>query len=284
MVHIKKSSKKENGGRGKQVQSHWISSVKFHPVGTRWRKSQMEYAPHRALGTIPYPQTVLPKVFSNQFNSTIPYPAPGAKNSAVVLDPLVSFSQPLISKSGQLHLQTQAQSFPPPLPHPRATASPDQSPCFQPCFSVVQSSPCSQSELLKNINQNIHCCCSVTKPCLTLWDPMNPAQQASLSFTISWSLLKLMSIESVMPSNGLSFYCLLLFLPSTFPISRVFSNVSAVCIRWPNYWSFSFSISPSSEYLGLISFRIYIAICEIDGQMGICCMIQGTQSQCSVTT
>ena len=87
----------------------------------------------------------------------------------VRMNPLMSFSHPLISKSGQLHLQTQAQSFPPPLPHPRATASPDQSPCFQPCFSVVQSSPCSQSELLKNINQNIHCCCcSVAKPCLTL--------------------------------------------------------------------------------------------------------------------
>ena len=172
----------------------------------------MEYAPHRALGTIPCPQTVLPKVFSNRFNSTIPYPAPGAKNSAVVLDPFVSFSQPLISKSGQLHLQIQAQSFPPPLPHPRATASPDQSPCFQPCFSVVQCSPCSQSELLKNINQNIHCCCSVTKPCLTLWDPMNcstaglPVLHYLLEFVkthvhwvsdaIQWSLLLFSSLSA----------------------------------------------------------------------------------------
>ena len=94
--------------------------------------------------------------------------------------------------------------------------------------------------------------------------PWTAAHQASLSFTISWSLFKLMSTESVMPSNCLFFYCLLLFLPSTFPMFRVFSNVSAVCIRWPKYQSFS--ISPSSEYLGLISFRIYIAICETYSQ------------------
>ena len=75
--------------------------------------------------------------------------------------------------------------------------------------------------------------------------------QASLSFTISWSLLKLMSIESVMPSNHLILCHPLLLLPSIFPSIRVFPNELALHIRWPKYWSFSFSISPSNEYLGL---------------------------------
>ena len=70
------------------------------------------------------------------------------------------------------------------------------------------------------------------------------AHQASLSFTISWSLLKLMSIESMMPFNHLILCCCLLLLPSIFSSIRVFSNESALCIRWPKYWSFSFSISP----------------------------------------
>ena len=78
--------------------------------------------------------------------------------------------------------------------------------------------------------------------------------QASLSFTISWNLLKLKSIESVIPSNHLILYRPLLLLPSIFPSIRVFSNESALCIRWPKYWSFS--ISPSNEYSGLISLRI----------------------------
>ena len=87
--------------------------------------------------------------------------------------------------------------------------------------------------------------------------PWTIACQASLSFTISWSLLKLMSIESVMPSNLLILCHPLLLLPSIFPSIRVFSNES-VCIRWSKHWSFSFSfsISPSNEYSGLISFRI----------------------------
>ena len=80
--------------------------------------------------------------------------------------------------------------------------------------------------------------------------PWTEARQASLSFTISLSLLKLMSIESVMPSNHV-------ILPSIFPSIRVFSNVSALPIRWPKYWSFSLSVSPSNDYSGLISFRIY---------------------------
>ena len=84
--------------------------------------------------------------------------------------------------------------------------------------------------------------------------PWTAAWQASLSFTISQSLLKFVSIESVMPSNHLILCYLLLLLPSTFSSIRVLSNESALCIRWPKYWSFS--ISPSNEYSGLISFRI----------------------------
>ena len=86
--------------------------------------------------------------------------------------------------------------------------------------------------------------------------PWTAARQASLSITNSQSLLKLMSIESVMPSNYLILCCPLLLLPSIFPSTRVFSNESVLCIRWPKYWSLSFIISPSNEYSGLISFRI----------------------------
>ena len=85
--------------------------------------------------------------------------------------------------------------------------------------------------------------------------PWTVARQASLSITNSRSLLKLMSTETVMPSNHLILCHPLLLLPSIFPSSRVFSNESVLCIRWPKYWSFSFSISPSNEYSGLISFR-----------------------------
>ena len=81
------------------------------------------------------------------------------------------------------------------------------------------------------------------------------ACQASLSITNSWSLPKLMSIESVMPSNHLILCCPFLLLPSIFPNIRVFSNESALCIRWTKYWSFSFNIRPSNEHLGLISIR-----------------------------
>ena len=86
--------------------------------------------------------------------------------------------------------------------------------------------------------------------------PWTAAHQDSMSFTISWSLLKLMSTESVMPSNILILCRPLLLMLSIFPSIRVFSNESVLCIRWPKYWSLSFSISPSNEYLGLISFRI----------------------------
>ena len=83
-----------------------------------------------------------------------------------------------------------------------------------------------------------------------------PAHQASLSITNPWSRLKLMSIASVMPPNHLIPCHPLLLPPSIFPTIRVFSNESALCIRWPKYWSFSFSISPSNEYSGLISLRV----------------------------
>ena len=86
--------------------------------------------------------------------------------------------------------------------------------------------------------------------------PWTAARQASLSITNSWSFLKLMPIELVMPSNHLILCQPLLLLPSVFPSIRVFSNESVLCIRWPKYWSFSFIISPSSEYSGLISFRM----------------------------
>ena len=82
---------------------------------------------------------------------------------------------------------------------------------------------------------------------------MTAAHQASLSITNFQKLLRVMSIESVMPSNHLILYHSLLLLPSIFPSIRVFSNEAALPIRWPKYWSFSFSISPSNEYTGLIS-------------------------------
>ena len=88
----------------------------------------------------------------------------------------------------------------------------------------------------------------VTQLCPTLCDPMTTACQASLSITISWSLYKLMSTELVVSSNHFILCCPLLLLPSIAPSIRVFSNESVLHIRWPSYWSFSFSISPSNEY------------------------------------
>ena len=98
--------------------------------------------------------------------------------------------------------------------------------------------------------------------------PWTAAHQASLSITNSQSLLKLMSIESVMPSNHLIFYHPLLPPPSVFPSIRVFSNKSVPRIRWPKYWSFSFSVSPSNEYSGLISSRIdWLDILAVQGTL-----------------
>ena len=99
-------------------------------------------------------------------------------------------------------------------------------------------------------------------------NPWTAAHQASLSITSSRSLLKLMSIESVMPSNHLILCHPLPLLPSIFPSIRVFSNESVVHIRWPKYWSFSFSISPSNEYSGLISFRIdWLDLLAVQGNL-----------------
>ena len=97
---------------------------------------------------------------------------------------------------------------------------------------------------------------SVAQSCPTLCDPMDCSTPGFSVLHHPWSLLKLMSIELVMPSNHLALHRPLLLLPSVFPSIRVFSNESALCIRWPKYWSFSFSINPFSEYSGLISFRI----------------------------
>ena len=88
--------------------------------------------------------------------------------------------------------------------------------------------------------------------------PWTATHQASLFFTISLSLLKLMSIDLLMPSNHLILCCPLLLLPSIFPSIRIFSNEPTLQIRWPKYWSFSFSIGPSNEYSGLISLRIVL--------------------------
>ena len=104
-----------------------------------------------------------------------------------------------------------------------------------------------QASLLSLVIQSLNC----VPLCATPWIA---AQQASLSFTISWSLLKLMSIETVMPSNCLVHCLPLLLWPAIFPNIRVFSNESTLRIRWQKYWSFS--ISPSNEYSRLISFRI----------------------------
>ena len=97
---------------------------------------------------------------------------------------------------------------------------------------------------------------SVTQSCLTLCNPMNHSTPDSLSITNFRSLLKLMTIESLIPSNHLILCHPLLLLPSIFPSIRVFSNGSALHIRWTKYWSFSFNISPTNEHPGLISFRM----------------------------
>ena len=98
--------------------------------------------------------------------------------------------------------------------------------------------------------------------------PWTAAHQASLSITNSWSSPKPMSIELVMPSNHLIFCCPLFLLPSIFPSTRVFSSESALRIGWPKYWSFSFNISPSNEYSGLISFRMdWLDLLEVQGTL-----------------
>ena len=118
--------------------------------------------------------------------------------------------------------------------------------------------------------------------CVHLFEtPRTIACQASLSFTISWYLFKLMSIESVMPSNHLILYCLLLLPPSIFPSITVFSDESALRIRWPKYWSFSFIISPPNEYSGLISFRMdWLDPLAVQGTLGS--LLQHHSSKASI--
>ena len=114
-----------------------------------------------------------------------------------------------------------------------------------------------------------------------LCDPMTTVCQASLSITNSGSLLKLTSIESVMPSNHLILCRPLLLLPSIFPSIRVFLNESDLRIRWPKYWSFSFSISPSSEHPGLISFRMdWLDLLAVQGTLK--CLLQHQSLKASV--
>ena len=107
---------------------------------------------------------------------------------------------------------------------------------------------------------------SFAQLCLTLCNPMNRSTPGFLFITNSRSLLKLMSIESVMPSNHLILCRPLLLLPSIFPSIRVFSSESALRVRWPEYWSFSFNISPSNEHSGLISFRMdWLGLLAVQG-------------------
>ena len=111
----------------------------------------------------------------------------------------------------------------------------------------------------------------VAQLCSILWEPMDCCLPGSLSFTISWSLLNLMFIESVMPSNHPVLCHPFPLLPSSFPSIRVFSNKSVLHIRWPKYWSFSFSVSPSNEYSGLISLGLtgLISLLSMDLSKGI---------------
>ena len=129
---------------------------------------------------------------------------------------------------------------------------------------------------------NICCCYSVTQSYPTFETPWIAARQASLSITIPWRLPKLMSVELVMMlSSHLILSHPLLFLPSIFPSIRIFSNEVALCMKWSKYWSFSFSISPSNEYSGLIFFRIdWLDLLAVQGILKS--LLQHHSSQASV--
>ena len=116
-----------------------------------------------------------------------------------------------------------------------------------------------KQQMIKTVYQSVQSLSHI-QLCATTW---TAACQASLSITNSGSLLKLMSIESVMPSNHLILCCPPLLLPSVFPSIRVFSSESVLRISWPKYWSFSFSISPSNEYSGLLSFKIDLGLISL---------------------
>ena len=125
-------------------------------------------------------------------------------------------------------------------------------------------------------------CCSVSQSCPTLCNPGTATRQACLSFTVSQSWLRLMPIESMMPSNHLILCHPLFLLPSIFPSIRVFSNESVLHIRWPKYWSFSLSISPSNEYSGLISFRIdWFDLLAVQGTRNSLFQQVGIRKKCS---
>ena len=122
---------------------------------------------------------------------------------------------------------------------------------------------------------------SVAQSCPTLCDPMNRSTPGLLSITNSWSPPKPMFIESVMPSNHLILCRPLLLLPSIFPSIRVFSNESALRIRWPKYWSFGFNISPSNEYSGLISFGMdWLDLLAVQGTLNS--LLQHHSSKASI--
>ena len=122
---------------------------------------------------------------------------------------------------------------------------------------------------------------SVAQSCLTLGNTMDLSHEASLSITNSWSLLKLMSIELAMPSNHLILCHPLLLLPSMFPSIRVFSNELVLRVKRPKYWSFSFSISPSNEHPGLVSFRMdWLNLLAVQGTLK--CLLQHHSSKASI--
>ena len=140
-------------------------------------------------------------------------------------------------------------------------------------YSLVKCQRCTscQFSLDLALRKSLVIFSSLAQSCPALWDPMacsTPGGLKELSITNTLSLFKLMSIELVMPSNHLIHCSSLLLPPSIFPSIRVFSNESVFCIRWPTYWSFSFSISPSNEYSGLISFRIdWFDLLDVQGTL-----------------
>ena len=166
----------------------------------------------------------------------------------------------------------------------RSPCSPrdSQDSCPAPQFKIINSLvlSCLYSPTLTSIYVQFSSVQSLRRV-LLFATPWATAHQASLSVTNSWSLLKLMSIESVMPSNHLILCRPLLFLPSILPSIRVFSKELVLCIRWPKYWSFSFSISPSNEYSGLISFRMdWLDLLAVQGTLKS--LIQHHNSKASV--
>ena len=134
---------------------------------------------------------------------------------------------------------------------------------FKKFYSTPQSRPMTTTD---QISSYLCCCCSGWQSCLTLVTPWTATCEASLSITVSWSLLKLMCIESVMPSSHLIICHRLLLLLSIFPSIRVFSNESTLCNRWPKYWSLSFNISPPKNIQGwFLSIVLYFSECHING-------------------